>query len=568
MAGEQAKGDNGTTAVLELVSQGLSQNPQRIELGAKTRIVLGRAWTSDVVLNVANTGPDAEGPPSANIISRSHAEICFIVDEQQRRRWFVKDLNSVNGVFVNDIKVHSNELFDGDIVQLGGAAMMPVGARFFGNRAAIQYRFSTIAAPPPPAPSPLPPPANGAKRKRAPMSGSQSPEVTGHSSLHELSASRRKTSHSSSDGLPWEPVGAKEADTGDDGAPGSTEPLPQATPAVTQQSEAQQRAREQQLAMELAAKTAEVAQLQALVAEADARARSAQTAQQNAEAAFTMMKLAGDRASPPPPKQPQLRDAQVQTAVCDSAAAAAAAAAAEAAAAALKHRLASQLLAEVACCLCEETLLDAALLPCSHAVCGACWTAHCDAHSTACPVCTRKFHSAERRARRSMHLDNVIALLVAELGGAEAQRRMEERAQAAHDAAAAAPKRVAAARTSSGGSGGGPTSPAGGAGGSRISPPGSSGRGADAGKLSPVGSGRKSLSQQQQRLLPVAPLNAFTRKRAALARSAGAGGDSQPREAVCEGCNEPGHDMSCCPHRSDDAFKESDEESDSAVATQ
>lgn len=46
---------------------------------------------------------------------------------------------STNGVFVNDIKIVEKVLQDGDIVQFGGAADIPVGTRFGGSGSHVRW---------------------------------------------------------------------------------------------------------------------------------------------------------------------------------------------------------------------------------------------------------------------------------------------------------------------------------------------------------------------------------------------------------------------------------------------
>jgi two-component system cell cycle response regulator len=65
------------------------------------RVTIGRSSECDVRI-------DGEG------ISRRHARLSETPDG-----WFVEDLDSVNGTFVNDVGVNRSRLRDGDFLRLG-----------------------------------------------------------------------------------------------------------------------------------------------------------------------------------------------------------------------------------------------------------------------------------------------------------------------------------------------------------------------------------------------------------------------------------------------------------------
>lgn len=69
----------------------------------KTRVVIGRNSRCDVRV-------------VADGISRRHARLFETPDG-----WFVEDLDSVNGTFVNDFQVTRSRLRDGDFLRLGAA---------------------------------------------------------------------------------------------------------------------------------------------------------------------------------------------------------------------------------------------------------------------------------------------------------------------------------------------------------------------------------------------------------------------------------------------------------------
>ncbi len=67
-----------------------------------TRVMIGRDPDNDIVL-------------LSEFISRHHAQISMDLDG----RYWIKDLNSTNGIFLNNRRSHGAQLHDGDIVSLG-----------------------------------------------------------------------------------------------------------------------------------------------------------------------------------------------------------------------------------------------------------------------------------------------------------------------------------------------------------------------------------------------------------------------------------------------------------------
>ena len=72
------------------------------QLASGVALHIGRGNSNDIVV------------PDINI-SRVHAQI----EQMPDGNWVVTDLNSTNGVFVNDTKIHSAIVQDGDIISLG-----------------------------------------------------------------------------------------------------------------------------------------------------------------------------------------------------------------------------------------------------------------------------------------------------------------------------------------------------------------------------------------------------------------------------------------------------------------
>ena len=72
------------------------------QLASGVALMIGRGNSNDIVV------------PDINI-SRVHAQI----EQKPDGSWVVTDLNSTNGVYVNDVKVHSAVVQDGDMISLG-----------------------------------------------------------------------------------------------------------------------------------------------------------------------------------------------------------------------------------------------------------------------------------------------------------------------------------------------------------------------------------------------------------------------------------------------------------------
>lgn len=70
------------------------------------------------------------------MISRVHSYLVF-----SHNQWKVRDNRSVNGVFVNDRKVHESVLRDGDMVVFGGGGNRPLGHPFEQKDNEFKYEF-------------------------------------------------------------------------------------------------------------------------------------------------------------------------------------------------------------------------------------------------------------------------------------------------------------------------------------------------------------------------------------------------------------------------------------------
>ena len=77
---------------------------------------LGRRWSLGSSEIVVGRGSDCDVQIDRDSVSRRHARV-YRVDEQ----WFVEDLGSTNGSYINDIPVQRSPLRDGDFVKIGSA---------------------------------------------------------------------------------------------------------------------------------------------------------------------------------------------------------------------------------------------------------------------------------------------------------------------------------------------------------------------------------------------------------------------------------------------------------------
>lgn len=122
----------GQLGRLELMGGALSskivgESPKTIPL-VEGRRVIGRSAKADILLVAEKEGK--------HIISRSHAAL---VVSLKQRSVVVEDLGSLNGVYVNDVRIRQVELKDGDRVQFGGMSDVPEGRKLNASDCAIVY---------------------------------------------------------------------------------------------------------------------------------------------------------------------------------------------------------------------------------------------------------------------------------------------------------------------------------------------------------------------------------------------------------------------------------------------
>ena len=124
----------GTLSLMENPSRSASCNDLLMNLPAEVplqhgRYVLGRGKDANVTMSIRVNNKE--------IISRAHAEIIC----SNNNILFVKDLNSLNGVYVNGVRINKQMLYDGDIIQLGGVSMMPTGKVLKQSGENVKYKF-------------------------------------------------------------------------------------------------------------------------------------------------------------------------------------------------------------------------------------------------------------------------------------------------------------------------------------------------------------------------------------------------------------------------------------------
>jgi two-component system cell cycle response regulator len=77
---------------------------------------MGRRWPLGTDEIVVGRGSDCDIQIDRDSVSRRHARV-YRVDDQ----WFVEDLGSTNGSYINDVPIQRSPLRDGDFVKIGSA---------------------------------------------------------------------------------------------------------------------------------------------------------------------------------------------------------------------------------------------------------------------------------------------------------------------------------------------------------------------------------------------------------------------------------------------------------------
>ncbi|CAM9309866.1 unnamed protein product, partial [Discosporangium mesarthrocarpum] len=410
-------------------------------------LTIGRSrHTADIILDLK---------PPANTISRNHACIKRSVDRKGKKQFTIHDLKSTNGIFVNNIKVTTKLLQEGDIVQFGGASGVPDGTFFTGNNHHIRYRCRLSGRGPSESrgSNPNPRPASRHNTKRRRVNGSPLAATDQKKGLRGKKR-RRGQGHE-------RPLGDGE----DEGEKGGERKETEGWPKVGSD-----------------------------------------------------IGSGGGNSG------------------------------------------VEELLSKARCGLCQELMLEAAVLPCSHTFCMACWHGHVAKSGTCCPVCLRKFHSSEKHARRSTTLDHLLASLVHHLAGEEEQlrwnRRKGDSKTSGQDQASVNERKTQNICSKNQNLNHNPTlerrrfatSPL-------VEEP-------KLPKLSPEVVVSKQALEQNGRLRSTGGAGLKTLE-SAYAGKVQKDVDEERQPTTCEGCNEVGHEVAECPHRSESEAEESSSEDSS-----
>lgn len=112
-----------------------SEIPQQINIYTEpSKMILGRGVKSDILLSAQKDGKF--------IISRQHAAITVTSVNTNKVNVVIEDLDSLNGVYVNDVRIKREVLKDGDVIQFGGMSDVPIGGILEYSDISIRYRFN------------------------------------------------------------------------------------------------------------------------------------------------------------------------------------------------------------------------------------------------------------------------------------------------------------------------------------------------------------------------------------------------------------------------------------------
>jgi pSer/pThr/pTyr-binding forkhead associated (FHA) protein len=126
-----------------------SEIPRTIQLYHEpSKIILGRGIKSDILISAQKDGKF--------IISRQHAAISVYLAPTTTEdstgggggkrgvSILIEDLDSLNGVYVNDVRVKREMLKQDDIVQFGGMSDVPIGGVLQYSDVSIRYRLKIL----------------------------------------------------------------------------------------------------------------------------------------------------------------------------------------------------------------------------------------------------------------------------------------------------------------------------------------------------------------------------------------------------------------------------------------
>ena len=116
----------------ESVSTNEDRSPGFVVIN-KTPFKIGRLSTTDLTISRKKDGKE--------VISRNHAEIVL-----KDGNFVLVDLDTMNGTFINDIKIKEQVLEDGDIIQFAGQAKVIIGSLLKANKSDVnlRYRFTRV----------------------------------------------------------------------------------------------------------------------------------------------------------------------------------------------------------------------------------------------------------------------------------------------------------------------------------------------------------------------------------------------------------------------------------------
>jgi hypothetical protein len=89
---------------------------QRIRLSGVSREVEGQTWQGIDLVRIGRDGQCEVSLPDTSV-SRCHAELVFV----EAAGWFIRDLSSVNGSYLNGVRIGAEErkLRERDLIQIG-----------------------------------------------------------------------------------------------------------------------------------------------------------------------------------------------------------------------------------------------------------------------------------------------------------------------------------------------------------------------------------------------------------------------------------------------------------------
>lgn len=114
------------------------ESMQRVWLLTQERTTIGRSRSADLTM-------DSEAYPCT--LSRTHVVIWRRKSEEgpQSYNWLVTDCHSLNGTFIECVKVHESEIHDGETLTLGGGAGLQPGERSDLLASDLVFRFETLS---------------------------------------------------------------------------------------------------------------------------------------------------------------------------------------------------------------------------------------------------------------------------------------------------------------------------------------------------------------------------------------------------------------------------------------